>query len=336
MFPTFIKERPSTGTLARASDASRDTAMALVVGSAAFAFCLYPLPGRLDALRLSSTAPIAASPNDEKPVDDVTTIALGPRGEDVRLSGAIAEGAAERLDILLNAHPRVTRIHLTSEGGLTDEGQRLGDVIAQHHLVTYVPDYCVSACTLLFIRGVERLMLRGARLGFHAPYDVGASGEDIVVDSSDEREAYIAAGVESAFVDAALKVSPSDIWFPEPETLVRARVATGSVGADRFPDSNLDGMDDAKGARETIVRSFPSLQAADAGDVAILDQAVAWYLSAYADGKSEATVRRKLQRYAALAEMQRGATTTGVAHTVIASEGSTRIQGVAFRSASTP
>ena len=98
-----------------------------------------------------------------------TRIVLGPTGTDIRLSGDITEGAAIRLDALLAAHRNVTRIHLTSDGGLADEGQAIGDVIAAHHLTTFVPDFCVSACTLAFVRGQQRLILSIAGSAFMRP-----------------------------------------------------------------------------------------------------------------------------------------------------------------------
>jgi hypothetical protein len=302
MFSGLLKDPLAADAQARMSHVRQGVSLNL--GAIAFALSVSVLPNALAESRSAQVAPnITTLSKDDGHVGDATDIALGPRGEDVRLSGQIVEGAADRLDSLLTQHPGVKRIHLTSEGGLAYEGAKLGDVIARHRLATYVPDYCMSACTLVFVRGVERLLLRGARLGFHAPYEIGSSG-DIAVDSSGERAEYIAAGVDTAFVDAALKIASSDIWIPEPEILIHARVATASVGPDRFPDSNLDGADDEAGARETILRNFPSLLSPDTTSTAILGQAVAWYLSAYNRGESEQTVQVGLQRYAALSKAQ--------------------------------
>ena len=206
------------------------------------------------------SAPLAAAP--EAPP---TRIVLGPGGRDLRLSGELTEGAAERLARLLAAHRGVERIHLTSEGGLVDEGAAIGALIAAHGLVTYVPDYCVSACTLAFVRGRERWVLAEARLGFHAPYETDPSGAEIAVDSAPERAAYLAAGVSADFVEAALAIRPDDLMIPEAETLVRAGVATGIVEADRFPDSTLDDGADAERARAVILHDVPLLDAVEAG-----------------------------------------------------------------------
>ena len=186
-------------------------------------------------------------------------IALGPQGRDIRFAGEIGAGSAARLAALLAAHPAVTRIHLTSEGGLVEEATAIGDLIAARGLATYVPDYCVSACTLAFVRGAERYLLTNGRLGFHAPYDPGLFGQVVQADAAAERAAYVAAGVDPAFAAEALAVASDSLWIPEPARLIRARVATALVDTDRFPDSTLDDDPSPAGARAAILRALPLL-----------------------------------------------------------------------------
>ena len=175
---------------------------------------------------------------------------LGPGGRDIRLSGELTDGVAARLARLLKANPGVERIHLTSEGGLVDEGEAIGEAIAARHLVTFVPDYCVSACTLAFVRGRERLILPGSRLGFHAPYETDGFGRDVQTDSAPERAAYIAAGIAAEFVDVALGVSSDDLWIPGADKLLSAGVATALVDERRFSASALDNGADLDPARQ--------------------------------------------------------------------------------------
>ena len=209
------------------------------------------------------------------------TIELGPKGDDVRLRGELQEGTAKRLVALLDAHPKVGRIHLTSEGGLADEGQALGNIIAAHRLSTFVPDYCVSACTLAFVRGTARLMLEDSRIGFHSPFEAGLFGVVYQGDSSEQRAEYLAAGIARDFVDAALKVKPDDIWYPKPARLIAAHVATAVVTRDRLPDSNLDGAATLDGARAAILRDYPVLDAFRVRSPDALDTVARWYLDAY-------------------------------------------------------
>nr|WP_244573340.1 hypothetical protein [Methylorubrum populi] len=228
-----------------------------------------------------------------------TRIRLGPEGRDIRLSGELTEGAAERLARLLDAHRRVERIHLTSEGGLVDEGAAIGALIAERGLVTYVPDYCVSACTLAFVRGRERLVRADARLGFHAPYETDPAGVEIAVDSAPERAAYLAAGIRADFVDAALKVRPDDLMIPDTDTLVKAGVATGIADADRFPDSTLDDGADPERVRAVILHDVPLLDAVETGAPGTIAPIAAWYLDGYQRGRPEGEAVDGVRRMAA-------------------------------------
>ncbi len=222
------------------------------------------------------------------PQSPPATIELGPKGDDIRFSGELQEGTAKRLAALLAANPKVTRIHLTSEGGLADEGQAMGDVIAAHRLTTFVPDYCVSACTLAFVRGSSRLVLEDSRIGFHSPFETGLFGAVYQGDSSEQRAEYLAAGVASDFVDAALRVKPDDIWYPQPARLIAAHVATGVVSRDHLPDSSLDGAATLDGARATILRNYPVLDAFRVRSPDALDSVARWYLDSYRQERPEA------------------------------------------------
>lgn len=222
-------------------------------------------------------------------------VGLGPHGRDIRLAGELGEGTAERLRALLDANPHVERLHLTSEGGLVEEGQAIGRLVAARHLATYVPDYCVSACTLAFVRGHRRFLVEGGRLGFHAPYEAGPFGQVVQADGVPERAAYLAAGLDPAFVTEALATASADLWVPDADRLLSAGAVTEMVGTDRFPDSTLDDDPSPAGARAAILRALPVLGSAP-GAVADL---AAWYAEAYRAGRSEAESVAGLRRRAA-------------------------------------
>ncbi|MFE1599599.1 hypothetical protein [Methylobacterium sp. ID0610] len=258
----------------------RALAAALTLGLAAglgLATAVYPSLSPALAARLG--------PADTTPD---TLIALGPGGGDVRLSGTLTPGAAERLDALLAENPQVTRLHLTSDGGLVDEGTAIGAVVAAHRLVTYVPDYCISACTLAFLRGRERVLMAEARLGFHSPYETGLFGETIEVDSTPERRAYLAAGLSPDFVDAVLRVRAKDLWSPPPERLRAAGAITEVVGSDRMPDSTLDDDPTLAGARAAVIRAVDLMRDVAEHAPDRLDAVAAAYLESYRQGRSEA------------------------------------------------
>ncbi|OAS25575.1 hypothetical protein [Methylobacterium platani] len=233
---------------------------------------------------LSRDVATALDPDSDGPPARVT---LGPGGRDVRLWGDLNDGTAARLARLLDANPGVTRLHLTSDGGLVDEGAAIGALVAERGLSTYVPDYCVSACTLAFVRGRERIILADSRLGFHAPYEPGAFGAMIQVDASEERGRYLAAGLEPAFVDQALATPSRDIWMPDAGRLRAAGVVTRVVDPGALPDSTLDDDDSLAGARAAALRAVGLLSAFAGRRPELLDGIAARYRESYRQGRSE-------------------------------------------------
>lgn len=199
---------------------------------------------RLLALALAA-GPVAPCPASAGPglgatagVDDPEVparLTVGPDGRDLHLVGDLTEGVAARVGRLLGAHPGIARLHLTSDGGLVEEGSAIGALVAARGLETRVSDACASACTLIFVRGRRRILAEGGRLGFHAPYALGARGRMRPVDPAPERAAYRAAGLPPAFVARVLAVSPAAIWIPDAAQLCAAGIVTGIVGSDPGP-----------------------------------------------------------------------------------------------------
>lgn len=254
------------------------------------------------ALALGTAGPTAAGPlpkgraSAADAPDIPARLTIGPGGRDLRLAGDLTEGVAARVAAILAAQPQIARIHLTSDGGLVEEGAAIGALVAARGLSTYVPDACASACTLIFVRGRTRALATGGRLGFHAPYELGAHGRMRPVDSAPERAAYRAAGLPAAFVARALAVPPAGIWIPEAEELRAAGIVTEIVGPDRFPDSTLDADPSEAGARAAILRALPILRQAEAAG---LDPIARWYRDGYAAGRPEAEAAAGLKRLAA-------------------------------------
>ncbi|MCJ2012197.1 hypothetical protein [Methylobacterium sp. J-076] len=158
-------------------------------------------------------------------------VTLGAGGRDLFLEGDLTEGTAARVAAMLKAHPRVARIHLSSDGGLVDEASAIARLVTARRLSTSVSDACISACTLIFVHGRRRFLAAGGQLGFHAPYEEAPDGRMLSVDPAPERAAYRAAGVPRAFVARIMTVAPADIWIPSPGQLRAAGIVTELVTA---------------------------------------------------------------------------------------------------------
>lgn len=157
------------------------------------------------------------------------TLTLSGDGIELRLDGDLMDGTARRIRRLLRSQAGVRVLSLRSEGGLVDEAEQIGDIVSAYGLATFAPETCISACTLVFVRGRERLAVPEVQLGFHAPYDAGARGDQVQLPSDEEHQAYVAAGISPDFVDRAMSTPSSEVWFPDRDHLLRARVVSAFV-----------------------------------------------------------------------------------------------------------
>jgi hypothetical protein len=154
------------------------------------------------------------------------TVKLLADGRTVHVHGALREGSARQIERVLDAAPAVKTIVLSSQGGRLAEAKTLAGLIRARGLDTYVEDMCSSACTFAFLAGRERAATRTAKIGFHAP---GFAGADAGFEASGRdftRKVYLAAGLPAAFIERALAVPNSDMWYPERDELIKARVIT--------------------------------------------------------------------------------------------------------------
>ena len=161
-------------------------------------------------------------------------------GAEAEITGGIKFGLSNDFEKILNASTEVHVVHLDSIGGRIGEGEKLNALIRNKNLDTYVDDKCLSACTLAFAGGRQRILKRGATLGFHR----GAfGGEDQVDDhtSGIERTIYGNAGFSSAFIDRALATKNREMWKPTEQELLASGVITRVSSGDEFAVSGLGG-----------------------------------------------------------------------------------------------
>lgn len=182
----------------------------------------------LGSVRAAQDPATTVAPEDDMKAADLSVVA--DRGE-LLIDGDLAEGTARRLRAMLRADASIRSIAFESDGGLVDEAEQIGDIVAARGLVTVVRKLCVSACTLAFVRGRERLAQEGAKLGFHAPWVPAEGGGEQQVPSEEERQAYVAAGIAADFVAEALAVPSTSIWFPATARLVEAKVVTAVLSS---------------------------------------------------------------------------------------------------------
>ena len=153
-------------------------------------------------------------------------------GTEAEIIGGIKYGLTADFERLLQQSPGMRVVHLDSVGGRIGEGKKLNALIRERKLDTYVEVKCMSACTLAFAGGKQRILRKGAVLGFHRGAFPGSQSDD--VGSGVEREIYAAAGFSKAFIDRALATANSDMWKPDVAELMSYRVVTKLSDGDEF------------------------------------------------------------------------------------------------------
>ena len=160
-------------------------------------------------------------------------------GTEVELAGGMPFGTADALSRLLDAAPAVTVVHLNSSGGRETEGYQLYKLIRERRLATYTASNCVSACTIAFLGGTDRLLSTNARLGFHS-LSIGGIDQTHLPEINNDLRSWLASrGVPTWFVDRALSTPAASMWYPEVNELISAKIVTRVVDADQFAMSGI-------------------------------------------------------------------------------------------------
>ncbi len=153
---------------------------------------------------------------------------LNNEGAVLRVLGDVEEGFAARLDAALNRHPTVKVVALGSAGGSVYEAIRAGQNIRGRRLSTVLWNECLSACTLVFLGGVERQIWSPyPRLGFHRVSLNGrASDLNDAVYSDIATYARIMGANPHAVHHAMAQAMPWDMNYPDGEYLCNASIIT--------------------------------------------------------------------------------------------------------------
>jgi hypothetical protein len=105
-------------------------------------------------------------------------------------------------------------------------------VIEAHRWDTRVEGRCLSACVLVLLAGESREAAPRAHIGVHQATAVGST-EVSPRGNATIRSEYLRRGVAEEFVERALQVPPTQVWYPTGNELYRAGVLTRFVQLDR-------------------------------------------------------------------------------------------------------
>lgn len=96
-------------------------------------------------------------------------LAVDDAGRTVTIDGIIGPGIASRFRRILETHPGIDTVAISSVGGLTDQALALAEAIGNIPDATVVATRrCDSSCIIVLMAGERREAGRGLELGFHA------------------------------------------------------------------------------------------------------------------------------------------------------------------------
>jgi hypothetical protein len=229
-------------------------------------------------------------------------------GTEAEITGGIKFGLAADFTKMLRAARQIRVVHLNSIGGRIGEGEALYNIIKDNHLVTYVSQRCLSACTLAFSAGRERVLGHGAVLGFHRGTFAGEDQKDSL-ELEGQRKIFTAAGFAPQFIVRALATPSSDMWTPSATELIDAGVITRvSNGSDYAYSGFPPGLSKAY-FFDSLAKSADVYAAIRDRLPKRYDEMVATFHQAVIDGKTETETVIEIQRQLGviLAELRRSA-----------------------------
>lgn len=159
-------------------------------------------------------------------------------GTEAEITGGIKYGLTDDFRKILGASRQIKVVHLNSIGGRIGEGEKLYSLFRDMRLTTYVSAECLSACTLAFSGGVERVLLHGAILGFHRGSFAGADQPDSA-ELRGQRKIFTEAGYDAPFIAHALATPSSQMWRPSETELLKSGVITKVSNGSDYAFSGL-------------------------------------------------------------------------------------------------
>ncbi len=142
-------------------------------------------------------------------------------GRTLHIDGTITHKVTERFIALIEQHPDIEQVSISSFGGRTNAAVAIASIISKRKLNTVAVGECSSACTFIFLSGKIRMFDINSTLGFHSPKILGLSDLESRFESPEVTEAYQAAGLSEAFISKALRTPSASMWYPSDDILIR-------------------------------------------------------------------------------------------------------------------
>lgn len=152
-------------------------------------------------------------------------IIASSNGHTLVIDGRLGVGAARQVQEALDANPTIRTVVTAGPGGRANAAYQIYELIRARRLDTRATRTCYSACTVMFLGGVQRSLGSAGRLGFHRTSFPGMDDAQLAEGNRYLRDFLIfRAGIEASFVRKVMDTPPESIWVPTPEELLKAGV----------------------------------------------------------------------------------------------------------------
>ena len=194
------------------------------------------LPG--DQTRRYDLREVPSNPQTPDTGDMPSRLLFAMTGDVLSMTGAIAEGDADRLTEFMTGRdtPKTVRIHST--GGSVQDALAIGARLRADKVTTEIlaGDVCLSACPYVLASGLERRVHQEAFVGVHQHYfgentalPAFLAVEDIQRGQGAVMTYLIEMGIDPAVMQHALVTPPDAIYILIPEELKKYDLATDIV-----------------------------------------------------------------------------------------------------------
>jgi len=211
---------------------------------------------------------------------------------ELEISGAIPFGLTDDVRRTLDAQPTIRIIHLNSQGGRVGEARRLRDLIDSRGLTTFTASGCLSACTVAYVGGRQRLIAKDARLGFHQYSFPGLTGHEFQAEYERDKRDWLARGFARQFVERAFATPNNEMWKPTSRELFEAGVVTGYPGSNDVAITGFK-LGDLETLESDLLRN-PLYAALKTYEPKMYDQVVSEMRLGMQQGRSQAELRSKV------------------------------------------
>jgi hypothetical protein len=150
-------------------------------------------------------------------------------GAEIEFRGGLRAGSAAELERVLKATPRANVLRINSMGGRIREAKEMERLVRARGMSTYTTEECAGAATWVFISGKERVLARGARLGFQEGIDRSLSVEQQASVDNLVRQKMLSVGISETFINRALTTENGKMWYPSVEEMRSAGVITAAA-----------------------------------------------------------------------------------------------------------